>query len=279
MPAGEPSLDPRTVARARRQLLEDGFCILDDQLGEGFRDELRQWSSGWLTNTRHSPKWKYQGSDIHLSGHRHRSKRSPDLPAEEIVDRLIEYPQAAMAALGIDDLRSGGTFQIISKPPGAPPLYWHQDWARWDDPVSLSPWPQQVFLNWYLSDTTRDNGCLRVIPGSHRRRIDLHEHLVAPHEGGGYEIEEANEWMFFDHPDALDVPVIAGQLVIADARLLHATHANASRERRTLLLGWYYRKSNAVPEHWEDSVPPEILERPEHLPFKWNRVPGEFLRP
>lgn len=108
------------------------------------------------------------------------------------MDEIIEHPAAIMAALGIADLHTG-TFQIISKPPGAPALYWHQDWARWDDPISLSPWPQQVFLNWYLTDTGPENGCLRVIPGSHRRRLDLHRHLVAPHEGGGYEIAETNE--------------------------------------------------------------------------------------
>ena len=28
----------------------------------------------------------------------------------------------------------------MSKPPGAPPLYWHQDWAFWDDPVPLRAW-------------------------------------------------------------------------------------------------------------------------------------------
>lgn len=178
----------------------------------------------------------------------------------------------------LEDLRSGGVFQIISKPPGAPPLYWHQDWARWDDPISLSPWPQQIFLNWYLSDTSAANGCLRVIPGSHRSRLDLHEHLTAPHEGGGYEIEEGNEWMFFDHHDSVDVPVKAGQLVIADARVLHGTHENASAEQRTLLLGWYYRKSNAVPAGWQGDVPREILERQPDLPFKFNREPGGYLR-
>jgi ectoine hydroxylase-related dioxygenase (phytanoyl-CoA dioxygenase family) len=271
-------LAAQVIATARNELLEDGYCIVDGRLEDTFLNALRHWSNDLLMTTKHSMKWKYQGSDIHISGNRHRSKRSPDLPADEIVDRLIEHPRATLTALQLGDLKSGGVFQIISKPPGAPPLYWHQDWARWDDPISLSPWPQQIFLNWYLSDTTVANGCLRVIPGSHRCRMDLHEHLVAPHESGGYEIEEGNEWMFFDHLDAVDVPVTAGQLLIADARLLHGTHGNASAEQRTLLLGWYYRKSNAVPERWQGEVPREILERQPDLRFKWNRKPGGYLR-
>lgn len=265
------------LAQARRRLLEDGFCVVEGMLPAGRLERLRAWSEEWLRRTEHPARWKYQGSDIFVSGERNVAKRNPDLPRDALVDELIEHPAQIMAALGLADLRSGGAFQIISKPPGAPALYWHQDWARWDDPISLSPWPQQVFLNWYLTDTTPRNGCLRAIPGSHRRRLDLHSHLVAAHEGGGYEVEETNEWMFCDHPQAVDVPVCAGQLLIGDARLLHGTHANASDARRTVLLGWYYRKSNAVPAGWEDAVPAEILERDPNLPFRWNRTPGAYL--
>ena len=143
--------------------------------------------------------------------------------------------------------------------------------------MSLSPWPQQIFLNWYLDETDNVNGCLRVIPGTHRRRVDLHDHLVPPHEGGGYQVEESYEWMFFDHPKAIDVSVSPGDLVIADARILHGTHPNQSAKRRTLLLGWYYRKSNEVPINWNEEVPDEILNRTQDLPFRWNRVPGKYL--
>ena len=262
---------------AREVLLDDGYCIVDGGLPHGRLGELRDWSDEWLVGTKHSSKWKYQGSDIHISGVRNTSKRNPDLPPDEMVDFLIEHPAEIMATLGLADFRSGGTFQIISKPAGAPALYWHQDWARWDDPISMSPWPQQVFLNWYLTDTEVANGCLRVIPGSHRRRFDLHEHLTPPHESGGYDVEETNEWMFYNHPDAIDVPISVGQLLIADARLLHGTHPNNSPERRTVLLGWFYRRSNEVPRGWEGEVPREILDRERDLPFRWNRVPGTYL--
>lgn len=274
-----PIPDPDDMRRARKLLLEEGYCIVDGMLADGYVEKLRLWSDHWLDNTKFSPKWKYQGSDIHLSGNRHRSKRMPELPADEIIDELIEHPKDILSAMGLGDFKSGGTFQIISKPPGAPPLYWHQDWARWDDPISMSPWPQQVFLNWYLTDTTARNGCLRVIPKSHLRRLDIHSHLVNAHEGGGYEIEESNEWMFFDHPDAVDVPIKVGQLVIADARMLHGTYANQDSVRRTVLLGWFYRRSNEVPAAWKGKVPMEIQRRDPDLPFNWNRQPGKYLRP
>ena len=272
-----PNSVERHVRRARRQLLEEGFCIVDGALPEDKLDALRSWSDEWLRTTKHSPKWKYQGSDILVSGVRNISKRNPERPKDPMVDFLIEQPKAILSNLGLDDFRSGGTFQIISKPAGAPALYWHQDWARWDDPISMSPWPQQVFLNWYLTDTQVGNGCLRVIPGSHLRRTDLHDNLVPPHESGGYDIEETNEWMFYNHPEAVDVPISVGQLLIADARLLHGTHPNASTERRTVLLGWFYRRSNDVPRGWDGEVPREILERAPEFPSRWNREPGAYL--
>lgn len=266
------------LTQARQQLLKDGFCLVDGLLPDGSMERLRRWSDEWLKRSEHPPHWKYQGSDVKISGIRNRSKRSPEFPHDEVVDFLIEHPAPIMSALGMGDLKSGGVFQIISKPPHAPALYWHQDWARWDDPISMSPWPQQVFLNWYLTDTHVKNGCIRVIPGSHLRRLELHDHLVQAHEAGGYDIKETNEWMFIDHPNAIDLPVKAGQLMIGDARLLHGTHPNRSTERRTVLLGWYYRRSNETPSDWQGAVPQEIIERdPEH-PFRFNRTPGEYLR-
>ena len=271
-------IDHRALEVAREQLRGDGYCLVDGMLPEGCLARLRDWSAEWLRATKHPARWKYQGSDIHVSGERHVARRNPNLPRDATVDFLIEHPRPILAALELDDFRSGGTFQIISKPAGGPPLYWHQDWARWDDPISLSPWPQQVFLNWYLTDTCVGNGCLRVIPGSHRRRLELHDHLVAAHEGGGYDVEQTDEWMFHDHPDALDVPVTAGQLLIADARLLHGTHPNTSAERRTVLLGWFYRTANDVPRGWRGEVPVEIIERKPDLPLRWVREPGAYLR-
>ncbi|MEM7019097.1 MAG: phytanoyl-CoA dioxygenase family protein [Pseudomonadota bacterium] len=271
-------LNEQELKTARQQLLEDGFCIVDGHLPEGTIDMLRSWSDDWLQKVKHSKRWKYQGSDIYVGGIRHQAKHYPNHPKDEVVDMLIEQPKEIMAALGIADLHSGGIFQIISKPAHAPALYWHQDWGRWGDPISMSPWPQQVFLNWYLTDTRPENGCLRAIPGSHLRRLELHSHLIKPHEGGGYDVDEEDEWMFYDHPEAIDVPVKAGQLLIADARLLHSTHPNHTEKRRTVLLGWFYRKSNEVPENWQGEVPPEILARdPEH-PFVFEREPGDYLR-
>ena len=271
-------MDSNSAESSRDTLLKDGYCVVDGRLPPGTLEELRDWSNHWISHTEHVPQWKYQGSDIKITGIRNRRDRDRNMPSDSTVDFLIEHPRRILQELGLGDFRSGGHFQIISKPPSGPPLYWHQDWARWDDPISMAPWPQQIFLNWYLTDTTVENGCLRVIPGSHLKRLDLHSHLIKPHEGGGYLVDETNKWMFHDHPNAIDVLIHAGDLLIADARVLHGTHANHSEERRSVLLGWFFRKNHDVPSYWMDDVPPEVLNRDPDTPFVFNRQPGKYLR-
>ena len=51
-----PNSVERHVRRARRQLLEEGFCIVDGALPEDKLDALRSWSDEWLRTTKHSPK-------------------------------------------------------------------------------------------------------------------------------------------------------------------------------------------------------------------------------
>ena len=146
----------------------------------------------------------------------------------------------------------GTTFStgfVISKPPHSPPLYWHQDGVLWNHPISYTNKPQQYFLMYYLVDTDLDNGCLRVIPGSHLKRHALHDLGREAHQAD--EITRATN---LDHPalrkaaGEIDVPVAAGDVVIGDSRLLHSAHANQSDQRRTVLTIWYWPDYDNLPE-------------------------------
>ena len=90
--------------------------------------------------------------------------------------KLVTYPKMiqALAELGFDQPKFGHG-RIISKPAYSPPLFWHEDGRFWDDPVSYTTQPIQCFLMYYLTDTSPENGCLQVIPGSHLKRHPLHD--------------------------------------------------------------------------------------------------------
>lgn len=260
-------MTPKVALQKRNQLLTDGYCAIDNILTDEFLDDLRRETDRLLDSVEHPPHWKYQGSDLHVRG-----------TENPVIDRLVHWQPAndALQEMGLGDFKSHGSFIILSKPPGGPPLYWHQDWMGWNDPISTAPWVQYIFLSYYLVDTSVENGCFRVIPGTHLKRIPLHDHLVPAHAEGGYYVEEADPAMFGDHPDAVDVPVKAGSLVIGEGRALHAAHGNQSDRRRTLLLGWYSRPPT-VPDYWTGEVPEVIRRRDPDAKYKATRVPGEYL--
>jgi hypothetical protein len=172
---------------------------------------------------------------------------------------------------------------VLSKPPGGPPLYWHNDWSFWEDPVSAKAMPSQMFGMVYLCDTSRQNGCLRVQPRSHRRpsgvwqAVQENNHLQKLKrrgESNPASVMEADTANFNDPIFAApgeDVPMRAGDLLLGDSRLLHGTHANDSDARRTCITLWYLsnfrgmspRVRMGFANEWEvTSISPTICNHP-----------------
>ena len=271
----------------RRNLIEDGYCVADDILDPAMLDRLRQAVRDSLA-TRELSKDDNFGSLIHCE-YEH-----------PVFADLIAWPQSLqlLEAMGFTDVR-WMSFFLINKPPRSKALWWHQDWFLWDDPVSAQPAPTQVFLSYYLEDTSEDFGCLRVIPGTHRRRHELHGRLLNHGEVGNS--LPPDHWMLDDVPDAENVPVKAGSLAIADSRLLHGARANQTDNHRPLLLGWYLlnfchlspqmrqtyslsfgKHDFAPPKWWKDDagekVKPLVVDPPtEGEALTSNRQPGKFL--
>jgi hypothetical protein len=278
------SLTPAEAAAKRDQLVSNGFCVVPGVIHGEFLQELQQWTDH-LLDTRPVPeKVKYQGSDFHFMTQRRfnaagQSAQNADL-VDPIIDRLVDWPEQnqACAMLGLEDRSSDETAIILSKPAGGPALYWHQDWMQWDSPASATPWPTRIFLSYYMVDTTRENGCLRAIPGTHRKRIPLHDLLPNAHEGH-IQAQDESHPAFMDHPDAVDLPVKAGDLVINDARVLHSAWPNRSDRRRTLVLQWQsvFRFPNP-PSWWQGEVPDEINNADPQASYPCNRTPGKYLR-
>ena len=261
-------MTPELALETRNQMLRDGYCIVDGILTEEFLQELRDETERLIAEHVEPKEMVYQGQHVNVHG-----AHNP------YIQKLLEWQPSrdALEQLGFGDFSASGGVIILTKEAGGPPLYWHQDWMRWNDPLSCSPWPQTIFLNYYLTDTTRENGCLKVVPGTHLRRIDLHNQLVPAHEQGARFLPEDDPIMFSDHPDQVDIFAKAGSLVMADARLLHSTHKNTTDKRRTLILAWHSRP-NTVPDYWDDEIPEPIANRDENGNYPGSRIPGDFLK-
>jgi len=276
-------LSAQEAIAKRTQLLNDGFCVIPGVLQGDLLDRWRAYSDELLDGRAVDPKLQYQGSDFHInSERRYRAgdiARPDEALVSPLVDALVDLPEAAeaCASLGLEGKQADDTVLILSKPAHGPALYWHQDFMEWDHPQASLPWPVRVFLSYYLVDTDVGNGCLRAIPGTHLRRIRLHDLLPAAH---GPEIQalDRSHPAFGDHPDAVDLPVKAGDLVINDARVLHAAHPNATDRRRTLLLQWHsVFPWPSVPSWWTGPVPDVIRHAEDYGEYPKTRIPGRYL--
>ena len=119
---------------------------------------------------------------------------------------------------------------IMSKKPGGLRVAWHQDgpyWHRVDPKIAVTAWVA-------LDDATPENGCMRVIPGTHQGHRDLGQREVEtpdliqtrPYELPSEVVAESK---------AVDLVMKRGDLSLHDSYLIHGSEPNLSDRRRAAL--------------------------------------------
>jgi hypothetical protein len=223
---------------------EDGVTVVPGVLDARLLARLRRHSAALLDAlpAEERARTRSTGSLIHIA-------------ADPVFAELIAWAPAlaSLERLGLGGARFSSGY-VISKPPGGPPLFWHQDWWGWSDPLSYGEEPLQVFLMYYLTDTTPENGCLRLVPGSHRRYHPLHDLLPSAHGEALARASDPEHPAFRPVEGEVALPVRAGDLVIGDARLLHGAYANRSDAERTLITLWYHPHFREQPEAMQARV-------------------------
>ena len=105
---------------------------------------------------------------------------------------------------------------------------WHQDGEYW--PMR----PLATCSAWVAIDPVSTvNGCMRFIPGSHRRQ-ELYRHHVAKRDNLVLNLELDQDQ--FNEADAINVELQPGQVSLHDVRLIHGSLANNSGQRRGALI-------------------------------------------
>lgn len=126
--------------------------------------------------------------------------------------------------------------QFIFKNPGAWGQPWHQDSYYFPfDP------PRPICGVWLaVTEATLDNGCLHVLPGSHRRPV--HDHVPDRRPGANYGYVE-----IVDHDMSACVPVLmeAGDLLVFDSHLMHRSTDNVSDGIRAAMV-YHYAATGTV---------------------------------
>lgn len=114
---------------------------------------------------------------------------------------------------------------VLCKHPGDPAFVgWHQDGTYWD--LHSAPTGSAWIA---LADSTPENGCMRVVPGSHRETMLPHELTYDPNSllGRGEQVAVP-----VDESRAVDVALEAGQMSFHQNSILHSSGPNRSRGKR-----------------------------------------------
>jgi hypothetical protein len=192
-------------ANPATQLAQKGFCVVPHILDNDMLQSLLQRFGD--TTLSHTPKDNFGDSGAFIVADYN----------DPVMVQLLTWPKTleTLASFGFSDPRLHN-FYVSTKPPKADALPWHSDlFYHYKEPA-----PAELFLIYYLQDTSPANGCLRVVPKSH----------LWSHEKRHEQPDDAHK-----RDDEIDVPVKAGDLFIGDRRILHATHANTSDSWRTCL--------------------------------------------
>jgi hypothetical protein len=105
---------------------------------------------------------------------------------------------------------------------------WHQDWAYWGGSHKISVWVA-------LDEATPENGCLRILPGSHRAAVAHDKVQGVP--GFGNRLDPGERGL--DMARAVTLPARPGTAIFFHDLTLHASLPNRSGKKRRALIITY----------------------------------------
>ncbi|MEO0421381.1 MAG: phytanoyl-CoA dioxygenase family protein [Pseudomonadota bacterium] len=128
--------------------------------------------------------------------------------------------------------------QFMRKEAGAPALAWHQDGSFPGGKMIPALNPVKTVSAWLAIDSAQvDNGCVWVVPGSHKGELEYERREASKGQGlfhRGFEVQYAI-------PEEQAVPMVLepGQFMVFDCQTLHGSSHNPSPWRRLGLAARY----------------------------------------
>ena len=128
--------------------------------------------------------------------------------------------------------------KIIWKKPGDGGFDWHQDYGYWYHNACLYPDMASCFI--MLDRATKENGCLKILKGSHK--VGRIGHGVSDTPEQTADIERIGE--LEKRHESVYIEADPGDALFFHANLLHSSDANNSNQSRRTLIVCFNTKSN-----------------------------------
>ncbi|NKB60907.1 MAG: phytanoyl-CoA dioxygenase [Gammaproteobacteria bacterium] len=192
------------------QYHQQGYCapvdIMPESDAQALRDELERCERDY-------PE------------HIHGKKRNNTHHFLKFMDNIVFHPRVVGAVQDIlgPDLLLYGSVLFIKEPESAGYVSWHQDG------IYMGLQPLNFITPWIaLTHSNPTNGCMSVIPGSHKDAIRQHHDSFGEDNilTRGQKVENVNE------NDAVDLILKPGQMSLHHPQLIHGSKPNLSQDRR-----------------------------------------------
>eukprot|EP01120_Amphizonella_sp_Union-15-10_P011935 TRINITY_DN5198_c0_g1_i2.p1 TRINITY_DN5198_c0_g1~~TRINITY_DN5198_c0_g1_i2.p1 ORF type:complete len:258 (-),score=52.97 TRINITY_DN5198_c0_g1_i2:81-854(-) len=136
---------------------------------------------------------------------------------------------------------------MFLKPPGKPGQAWHQD------EFFIPTRDRSLTATWIaIDDATIENGCLWVLPGSHKRGILW---PMKPHGNPDFDASELAYGFPENENAAIPVELKAGSAVFFNGYLLHRSLKNASTSKyRRAFANHYMNARSLLPWNWDGRI-------------------------
>ena len=119
---------------------------------------------------------------------------------------------------------------------------WHQDWHYWQGSPKISVWIA-------LDDATPENGCLRLVPGSHKGVVEMDD----IDDGQGFNRRIGEEAI--SEAQVETVPIAAGDAIFFHDLALHASCPNINGQDRWTAIATYRNGQAAdTSDVWQQSL-------------------------
>ena len=215
---------------------ENGYLGVEGVLSADEVAELRRVTEGFVqlsaSVTEHTDVFDLEPGHTPESPKLRRLK--DPIKHHEVYKKFLHHPRILdiVEQLIGPGLRTNGNKLNMKSPEYGSPVEWHQDWAFFPHTND-----DLLVVGVSMDEMKYENGCLLVIPGSHKGPVYSH------HQDGHFAGAVTEELP--DADKAVPIELEAGGISIHHVRTLHASAKNVSSRPRRLLLYQY-----CAPDAW-----------------------------
>ena len=234
----------QTQATLATQFVEDGYIVVPDLVSPADLSRIVDDAQRFISGGYPVSNLPDNGDVLAVHFPRWVSPMAMDMVQHDgVIDVLSQITGAHLPQW--DGATKCMQSMLFFKPPGLQGQAWHQD-------ERFIPTRDRSLVGAWIAvdDADIDNGCLWVLPGSHRTG-----QLWPTRDHGKPELFDPTDESFgFDDEAAIPVEVSAGSVVFFNGYLLHRSLPNRSTRRRMALVNHYMNAWSPLPWMMEQGI-------------------------